>query len=84
MKKTGLTMEQHRELGRKLKGMQRDVTHTQSMLVRAYPIKDGYERRLQAIENHLWKIRSDLENAMSREHPSDEWDLDVYYGKLDE
>jgi hypothetical protein len=78
-RKTGLTMEQHRDIGRRLKAVRKEILALQSELVKAYPITDGFERRLLSITNHLDHVRSRAEDRMFQAH-GDAGSLDVYYG----
>jgi hypothetical protein len=77
-KKNGLTMEQHREIGSTLHAMRDYCEHLSAIMGRAYPSRSPVLRSLSYVRMYLSKLRSELEDAMFKEHPN-EGDLHVYY-----
>ena len=83
-KKSGLSLERHKEIGRLLKDMNRQLVSLSVEVGNAYPTTGEkakpYKHISQAI-NALSKARSCAEENCAQEHP--DWDTSIYYGGKD-
>lgn len=81
--KTSYTMVQHEKAGHTLKLIDSDLCHLHVDIANAYPrTNKGVGRALRQLEKArqaILLIRSDMEDAMVTEWPS-EWQVSVYYG----
>ncbi|NUK07477.1 hypothetical protein HRW18_05495 [Streptomyces lunaelactis] len=80
--KPRLTEEQHAELGRKLAAMQSQLVSIHVQLLNAYPMQGAESRparKIDAAAKKLEDARSELENALFRDHPNAT--TGVYYPK---
>lgn len=80
MSKT-LTIEQHIQLGMKLKQAQETIQKTELLLRDVYPATkiNAELRQLAVAENKILILRSELEEKMYAEHPS-AYRVDIYFG----
>lgn len=83
-KKTGLTMNQHQEAGKRLKRMLNEIIDLQTSVINNYNITQPRAKRvvsaLVQMDRKLQTARSELEELMAEQYPS-EWDTKVYYGQ---
>lgn len=77
-RKAGLTMKEHREVGARLYVLRNELWGITVLLSRAYPIQSPICRLVERMARTADELRSNLENAMFREHPKDA-EIRVYY-----
>lgn len=82
-KKTGLTLEQHRELGAKLRQIHDTLIHEAVAVANAYPKKSPEAQALIKVAEVFREARSKLDDAVCREHPNDQSVLGIYFGPAD-
>jgi len=83
-KKTGLTMAQHEEAGKRLKRMLSEIIDLKGSVINNYNITQPRAKRITTalvqMNNKLQTVRSELEELMAEQYPS-EWETKVYYGQ---
>ncbi len=77
--KQGLSVEEHKKIGKQLKQTTSLITGLVIALEQAYSGESCPAVTAKRIESLLWELRSDLEGYMSREHDSE--DTSIYYGR---
>ncbi|HET8762384.1 MAG TPA: hypothetical protein VFM12_03160 [Gemmatimonadales bacterium] len=80
MKKQPLTLEQHREIGDKLKLIREYVTDLEIELTGSLPKSDRNVTAVRRMADDIESLRMRLEGIMSREHQPFEGMRRVYYG----
>jgi septation ring formation regulator EzrA len=68
MAKKGLTIEQHKELGKKLSNIQNELTQITMLLSRAYPVKARTEKYVTQATKNIGLLRAILDNLIFVEH----------------
>lgn len=82
MRKPGLSLEEHRALGARLKRLNDEMQDVMMQLSRVYPVK-SYEVPILKVMHYLGRLRARMEDKMYSEHP-DGASLDIYYGPREE
>jgi|LGOV01.1.fsa_nt_gb hypothetical protein len=76
-KKSGITIEEHRQLGQELFQIRESLVKLSADLSKAYPLK------LASLATDAWQavdaLRSKLEDQVCRENPADDAAIDMYY-----
>ncbi|ASY37039.1 MULTISPECIES: hypothetical protein [unclassified Streptomyces] len=84
--KPKLSFEEHVEMGRRLASLRDELTHQRVKIANAYPLSGPAAvpaNKLEAAVKAIDLARSELENALFREHP-DEARTSVYYPPSEE
>ena len=82
-KKSGFTMDQHQEWGRRLFRVHDDLVRLYVDVANHYPVSVGRAGRtlqhLDKMQHALSTVRSELEELMAAQYPG-EWKPSIYYG----
>ena len=71
--KNGMTLKQHADQARSIRQMAQDMRDMQREVLPAYPKKSRMNSRIKTAERALSRLRSELEEALYRDHPDTAW-----------
>ena len=79
MNKPGLTLDEHRAMGRRLKALRDELVNVSIEIGHFYALGSKVGRTAPLIAEQIGKLRSALDDACAAEHPEG-FEPSIYYG----